>query len=110
MLVKLFRKLKGHMDRDRDRRQKGQLDFLTFLVKRAIWRLLIQIIIFPHWLFLGPFKTFTEFARKDEGGMWIDSYNEFVITNRITLDGILAIFLIALVAILVFIYLPILYI
>lgn len=98
------------MDRDRALRDAGQSSTIAFWIRRAAFRVVIQAIVFPRWLLMGPFRTFTQFARKDEGGIWIDSYDEFIVTNRVTLNGIVLLVLIGLLAVLVFIYLPILYI
>ena len=110
MLVKIYRNLKAAAERDRLRREAGEIGPVHYWLMRISRRFLIQIIIFPHWILLGPFKTFTQFARKDEGGAWIDSYDQFVISNRVTLQGVFAVLLIAVLAVVVFIYLPIIYI
>lgn len=110
MLVKIYRNLKAATERDRLRREAGQLGAVRYWVRRVWLRFVTQLIIFPHWLLLGPFKTFTEFARKDEGGAWIDSYDQFVVSNRVTFGGVIAVLLIAALAVVIFIYLPIIYI
>jgi len=110
MLIRLYRKLKSAMDRDRMLRDTGRSSTLAFWIRRAAFRLVIQIIVFPRWLLLGPFRTFTQFARRDEGGAWIDSYDEFIVSNRVTLRGVVLLMLVALLAVVVFIYLPVIYI
>lgn len=110
MLVSLYRKLKSAMDRDRMLHDSGKTSTLAFLIRRAGLRAAVQVIIFPRWLLLGPFRTFMQFARKDEVGAWIDSYDQFIVTNRVTFTGVIMLLLIALLAVLVFIYLPIVYI
>ena len=109
MLVKLYKKLKMKLDHVRSAQKKGKKNALIAIFQRFVLRILIQIIVFPHFMLLGPFKTFTHFARTDEQGTWIDSYNEFVVSNRITIGGLASIVLIGIVAVLTFIYLPVLY-
>lgn len=110
MLVKLYQKLKEKIERLKERKKRGRVGSARYFLELIILRVIIQLIVFPHFLFLGPFKTFTAFARKDDRGSWIDSYDDFIVANKINLKGILAIILIALTAIFIFIYLPIFYI
>ncbi|MFO0704871.1 MAG: hypothetical protein U0517_02770 [Candidatus Andersenbacteria bacterium] len=110
MLVKIYRVLKARLDRLRERHAAHTISNPRYYLSYSGYRVLIQLIISPHFLLLGPFKTFTAFARKDEHGSWIDSYNDFVVSNRVTVTGIIALALIGIVTILVFVYLPIIYI
>jgi hypothetical protein len=110
MFVKAYRYFKSKLDRLKYDYAAGKVSKSRYVLKVSFLRIIIQLIVLPHFLLLGPFKTFVTFARKDETGSWIDSYNDFVISNRISIRGILALIMIAVVAILVFIYLPILYI
>jgi hypothetical protein len=110
MFVRPYRYLKAHLDRLRQLYSRGEITSASYYARLLVLRTLMQLIVFPHFLLLGPFKTFTTFARKDDRGSWLDSYNEFVISNRITLTGVISLILIAVVAVLVFIYLPIFYI
>ncbi|MDP2587644.1 MAG: hypothetical protein Q8P33_02630 [bacterium] len=110
MLKKIYQKLTTRLDRLKERHEAHKISAAHFYVSLVGLRVLIQLLILPHFLLLGPFKTFTEFARKDEQGSWIDSYNDFIVANRISVTGIIALVLIAIVAITVFIYLPIIYI
>ncbi len=110
MLVKAYHKLKTRLDRVKERKLSGQINPVSYYFQFALLRVAVQIIVIPHFFLLGPFKTFTTFARKDDQGSWIDSYNEFIITDKITVKGIIALILIALTAIFIFIYLPIFYI
>ena len=110
MFVRPYRYFKRHLDRLRESYSRGEITGASYYARALVLRSLVQLIVFPHFLLLGPFRTFTTFARKDDRGSWIDSYNDFVISNRITLTGLVSLVLIAIIAILVFIYLPIFYI
>jgi len=110
MLAKMYRALRGRLERLRDAYATHQIGALQYYSAYIGLRILIQLILTPHFLLLGPFKTFVSFARKDDTGSWIDSYNSFIVSNRITMAGIVALVLIAVVTIIVFIYLPIIYI
>lgn len=110
MLVRTYRRLRNLLERLREAFGRHEVSALHYYLEYFGLRVLIQLIVTPHFLLLGPFKTFTTFARKDEQGSWIDSYNEFIVSNRISATGILALILIAVTAIVVFIYLPIIYI
>lgn len=109
MLVRAYRFFKRKLDRLKQRRLQGTISTPAFYLKLFFLRILLQLIVFPHFMLLGPFKTFTTFARKNDTGDWIDSYNDFIISNRITTTGVISLVLIAIVAILVFVYLPIFY-
>jgi hypothetical protein len=110
MFVKAYRYFKSKLDLLKYDYAAGKVRKSRYLVQIFFLRVIIQLIVLPHFLLLGPFKTFVTFARKDETGSWIDSYNDFVISNHISIRGIVALIMIAVVAVLVFIYLPILYI
>jgi hypothetical protein len=110
MFVKAYRYFKSKLDTLKLNYAAGTVSKGMYVLKILFLRIVIQLIVLPHFLLLGPFKTFVTFARKDETGSWIDSYNDFVISNRISIRGIVALILIGVVAVLVFIYLPILYI
>lgn len=88
----------------------GRVSPVLYVLEYFFLRVVIQMIVTPHFMLLGPFKTFTAFARTDEHGSWIDSYNDFIVSNRITVSGILSLILIGIVAVIVFIYLPVFYI
>ncbi|MFH0830738.1 MAG: hypothetical protein V1895_01630 [Parcubacteria group bacterium] len=110
MLVKTYRRLRNRLEQLREAYARRDVSAPHYYSELMGLRILIQLIVMPHFLLLGPFRTFTTFARKDEQGSWIDSYNDFIVSNRISITGILTLALIALVAIIVFIYLPIVYI
>lgn len=110
MLARMYRALRTRLERLRDRRAAGQISGLHYYSSYIGIRVLIQLIITPHFMLLGPFKTFTSFARKDEQGSWVDSYNDFIVSNRISVAGIVALVLIGILTIVIFIYLPIIYI
>lgn len=110
MLVRQYRRLRNRLEKLREAFIRRDVSAPHYYSEYIGLRILIQLIVTPHFLLLGPFRTFTTFARKDEQGSWIDSYNDFIVSNRITVTGILALVLIGLVTIFVFIYLPIVYI
>lgn len=110
MFVSLYHKLKKVLEQLIKGHENGRIAGIFFYPLLFVLRVLIQIIVTPHFLMLGPFKTFITFARKDERGSWIDSYNDFIISNRITAWGIISLILIAVVAVVVFVYMPIFYI
>lgn len=109
-MVRAYRRLKAKLDSLKATHARGALKGVGYAVQIVGLRLLIQLMILPYFLLLGPFQTFTQFARTDEHGSWIDSYNDFIVSNRITVGGIISIVLIAVVAVLTFIYLPIFYV
>ncbi len=110
MLVKLYQKLRGKIERLKERKERGRVNVARYALELIALRILIQSIVLPHFLLLGPFKTFTSFARKDDRGSWIDSYDDFIVSNKVNIKGVVAIILIGLAAIFIFIYLPIFYI
>ncbi len=110
MLVRAYRRLRSRLDHLKTERMLGRVSPLWYVLQLVVLRILMQLAVTPHFMLLGPFKTFTTFARTDEHGSWIDSYNDFIVSNRITLSGIISLVLIAIFAIIVFIYLPVFYI
>src|SRR3990172_10796584 len=107
MLVRAYRRLRSRLDKLRTNHLLGRVSLASYLLQYWLLRIVIQIIVTPHFMLLGPFKTFTTFARTDERGSWIDSYNDFIFSNLITISGIVSLVLIGITAILVFIYLPV---
>jgi hypothetical protein len=109
-MVRTYRKLKIRLDSAKADHARGQWSGIGYVLTAVGLRIAIQLMVLPYFLLLGPFQTFTQFARTDESGSWIDSYNDFIVSNRITIGGIVSIVLIAVIAILTFIYLPIFYV
>jgi|GEM_PF-6506515 len=110
MLARMYRSLRNKLERVREARATGQIGGLRYYSSVIGLRILIQLIITPHFMLLGPFKTFTSFARKDEQGTWIDSYDDFIVSNRVSIAGVVSLVLIGILTVLAFIYLPIIYI
>jgi len=110
MFIRAYKAVRDRFDALKEARAQGRVSELFYLVRYVFFRTVMELLVLPHFLLLGPFKTFTTFARKDNQGSWIDSYNDFIIQNKISVTGVIALILIALIAILVFVYLPIIYI